>query len=99
MKLLQGLGIIVLKTRYERASISIMSNISEGFDRGSNKEFIQFLIIARASVSEVKSLGYSALDIGYIDEKTFKKISEQCYKLTNLINGFIRYLRGSDRKK
>lgn len=86
------------KDQIQRASISIMSNISEGFDRGSNKEFIQFLIIARGSVSEVKSLGYSALDIGYIDEKTFKKISEQCYKLTNLINGFIRYLRSSNRK-
>lgn len=86
------------KDQIQRASISIMSNISEGFDRGSNREFIQFLIIARGSVSEVKSLSYAALDIGYIDENTFNKISERCYKLTNLLNGFIRYLRNSPRK-
>ena len=86
------------RDQIQRASISVMSNISEGFDRGSNKELIQFLVIARGSVSEVKSLSYAALDIGYIDESTFKKISERCYKLTNLINGFIRYLKSSNRK-
>jgi four helix bundle protein len=87
------------KDQIQRASISIMSNISEGFDRGSNREFIQFLIIAKGSVSEVKSLSYAALDIGYIDENLFNKISERCYKLTNLINGFIRYLKNSGRKQ
>ncbi|GAB6163055.1 four helix bundle protein [Desulfothermus naphthae] len=87
------------RDQIQRAAISVMSNIAEGFDRGSNKEFIQFLIIARASVSEVKSLSYAALDIGYIDNKVFNKISEQCLKLTNLINGFIRYLKNSNRKR
>ena len=80
------------------SAISVMSNISEGFDRGSNREFIQFLVIARGSVSEVRSLSYAALDIGYIDEKTFDNILERCFKLTNLLNGFIRYLRNSKRK-
>jgi len=86
------------RDQIQRASISTMSNIAEGFDRGSNKEFIQFLIFARGSVSEVKSLSYAALDIGYINEGAFSGISERCFKLTNLINGFIRYLRTSDRK-
>ena len=87
------------RDQIQRASLSIMSNIAEGFDRGSNKEFIQYLVIARGSVSEVKSLSYAAIDIGYIDEKIFNEISARCLKLINLLNGFIRYLRNSDRKK
>ena len=86
------------RDQIQKAAISVMSNIAEGFDRGSNKEFIQFLIIARGSVSEVKSLSYAALDIGYINDETFGKIKERCIGISNLINGFIRYLKSSDRK-
>jgi four helix bundle protein len=86
------------RDQIQRAAISIMSNIAEGFDRGSNKELIQFLIIARGSVSEVKSLSYAALDIEYIDANRFNSIMDRCGKLANLINGFIRNLRNSERK-
>lgn len=87
------------KDQIQRASVSIMSNIAEGFDRGSNKEFIQFLVISRGSVSEVKSLSYAALDLGYISSNSFMDLTDRCSALINLINGFIRYLRGSERKK
>jgi len=59
------------KNQILRASLSIITNIAEGFDRGSNKEFIQYLIIARGSVSEVKSLLYIALDLEYITKQQF----------------------------
>lgn len=85
------------KNQIQRASLSIMSNIAEGFDRGTNKEFIHFLAIARGSVSEVKSLIYAALDIGYLDETTFNEIGGRCLKISNLINGFIRYLKTANR--
>lgn len=86
------------RDQIQRATLSIMSNIAEGFDRGSNKEFTQFLVIARGSVSEVRSLCYAALDIGYIQKSKFDEISESCLKITNLLNGFVRYLRATNRK-
>lgn len=86
------------RDQIQRAAISVMSNIAEGFDRGTNKESIQYLVISRGSVSEVKSLCYAAMDIGYFDESKFKDVSERCTKLINLLNGLIRYLRNSDRK-
>ena len=82
-----------LKNQIRSASVSIMSNISEGFDRGSDKEFIQFLVIARASASEVKSQLYVALDRGYIKDSEFRAIYDKVTGVIGLINGFIRYLR------
>lgn len=87
------------RDQIQRATISIMSNIAEGFDRGTNKEFIQFLIIARGSVSEGRSLLYTALDIGYLDEAIFKNLGDRCLKISSLLNGFIRYLKASERQR
>jgi four helix bundle protein len=87
------------RDQIQRAVVSIMSNIAEGFDRGTNKEFIQFLVIARGSVSEVRSLLYAALDIGYLDEGISNNLQNRCLKISNLINGFVRYLKTTERKK
>jgi four helix bundle protein len=82
-----------LKNQIRSASVSIMSNIAEGFDRGTNKEFIQFLVVARASSSEAKSQLYVALDRRYIAHQKFDEIYQQANKVISLIDGFIRYLK------
>ena len=78
----------------QRASVSIMANIAEGFDRQSRKEFVQFLYYASASGSEVQSHLYVALDQRYISEQDFRMLYEQAKKTKSLINGFIAYLKG-----
>jgi four helix bundle protein len=75
-----------------------MSNTAEGFGRGGNKEFIQFLSNARGSVAEVQSQLYVALDVGYITSDQFEKLYSQSTETLNAISGFIRYLCGSSLK-
>lgn len=85
-----------LKDQIRRASISVMSNIAEGFHRQTDKEFIQFLGIARGSASEVQSQLYIALDLKYISEATFRQLYELSEETIRLISGFMRYLRRPD---
>ena len=77
----------------QKACVSIMANIAEGFDRKSRKEFSKFLNIASASASEVHSRLYVAIDQQYISEEDFKNTHIQAQKTKNLINGFISYLK------
>ena len=86
------------RDQIQRAAVSIMANVAEGFDRHTNKEFIQFLVISRGSNAEVKSLLYTASDIGYISPEKSDQLYSQCNKISNLLNGFIRYLRNTSRK-
>jgi four helix bundle protein len=60
-----------LTGQMQRAAVSIMANVAEGFERGKPKEYLQFLLIAKASCAEVRSHLYVALDSGYLDEPTF----------------------------
>jgi four helix bundle protein len=84
-----------LTSQMRRAAVSVTSNIVEGFDRGSNKEFIQFLIIARASLTEVQSQLLIARDLEYIDHKDFEKLAKDTVEVHKLINGLIKTLRTS----
>lgn len=81
------------KSQITSAAISIMSNIAEGFSRQSNKEFIQFLFIAKGSIAEVQSLLYAALDQGYITKEGFSESFNQADKIARLVSKFITYLK------
>jgi len=82
-----------LKDQIRRASISVTSNIAEGFRRQTDKEFIQFLGIAKGSASEIQSQRYVALDLKYISEATFQQLYELSEETIRLTSGFIKYLR------
>ena len=82
-----------LRDQIQRAVVSVMSNIAEGYSRNSDKEFLQFLYIARGSLSEVQSLLYAALDLKYISEDTFNGVYNKAIEIAKLLNGFIKYLK------
>ena len=71
-----------------------MSNIAEGFERGTHKEFIQFLHIAKGSNGEVRSQLHIALDQKYIGQKEFAALQESALTLSKKLSAFIRYLEG-----
>ena len=82
-----------LTSQIRRAAVSVMSNIAEGFDRRTTKEFISFLIIARASVSEVQNDLYISLDLNYINTENFQTNYDYAQKIAKLINGLVTYLK------
>jgi four helix bundle protein len=87
-----------LRDQIRRASISIMSNIAEGYDRSGTGEFIQFLATAKGSAAEVKCQLYVALDQNYIDEFTFGDLSALAIEIGNMTAGLMNYLRRSGIK-
>src|SRR5712691_13496980 len=81
-----------LKDQIRRASISILSNIAEGFERGGDKEFLQFLALAKGSSGEARAQLYVALDQDYISAAEFEKLSSAATEVSQLISGFMKYL-------
>jgi four helix bundle protein len=82
-----------LRDQIQRAAVSVMANIAEGFDCESHLEFARFLGIARRSAIEVQSLLYAALDIGYISEEIFSREFAQANKAKALIGGLKKSLK------
>ncbi|NUQ86655.1 MAG: four helix bundle protein [Anaerolineales bacterium] len=87
-----------LRDQIRDAAGSIMHNIAEGFDDGSDGEFIHFLKYSRRSDSEVQSELYLALDRGYITKPQFQNAYDRCTEAKKSINAFIAYLRKSRKK-
>ena len=87
-----------LKDQIRRASISIPCNIAEGFERGGNKEFIQYLSYAKGSAGEVFTQLHIAFDLGYLHKEDFIRLEQQVTRISYMVGGFMKYLKRSGQK-
>jgi len=84
-----------LREQIQRASVSIMNNIAEGFERNNNKEYIKFLGYSKGSAGEVRSMLYLATDLGYISQDSFNVHYQMAINIITQISNFIKYLKKS----
>jgi four helix bundle protein len=82
-----------LASQMQRAAVSTMSNIAEGFERGTTKELIRFLYIAKGSNGELRSQTYAALDLGYVSQEDCDALVVCCKALSRGLYNFIEYLK------
>ncbi len=85
-----------LKDQIKRSSISVMSNIAEGYGRSGNKEFVQFLYISNGSLSELKSQLYISFDFHLISNEELDNFLKDILKIENMIKAFIRKIKNSE---
>ena len=83
------------RDQLRRASVSIISNIAEGFERNGNKEFIRFLKIAKGSAGEIRAQLYIAFELDYISNSEFKELYEEINLISKQLSALITYLRKS----
>ncbi len=88
-----------LVDQMRRASISVMSNIAEGFERKGGKEFGYFLSVAKGSLGELRAQLYVTSDQGYIDKTTFEELSLLACDTARMLGGLARYLREHEAAK
>jgi len=84
-----------LRDQITRAAISVMSNVAEGFERGGDKEFLQFFSLAKGSCGEIRAQLYVGIDQGYIDEQQFTTLVDQASRIGRALAGLMKYLRES----
>jgi|SRR6185503_685721 len=87
-----------LHDQIRKASVSIMSNIAEGFERSGTKEFIQFLATAKGSAGEVRAQLYVALDQGYVEQRDFNELNQSIIKISRMLSGLMTYLKRTSFK-
>jgi four helix bundle protein len=81
-----------LRDQVRRAAVSMMANIAEGFSRRSNREFVQYLFIAKASSAEVQNHLYVALDQGYVSQEQFQRLHDRIDRYARQVSVLITYL-------
>lgn len=87
-----------LRNQICRASVSVMSNIAEGFERSGTREFVQFLAIAKGSLGEVRSQLYVVVDQDYITKEIFNSLYSLTVETGSMVGGLMKYLRKSGIK-
>jgi four helix bundle protein len=87
-----------LRDQIRRSAVSITSNIAEGFERGGNKEFTQFLANSKGSCGELRDQLYAALDEQYISADEFKSLCAQALEISRMISGLMQYLKQSEMR-
>ena len=87
-----------LKDQIRRSSVSVPSNISEGFERDSKNQFVYFLTIAKGSCGELRTQLKIAKALNYIKETEYNLLNEKCLSTSKQLAGFITYLKNNKSK-